>query len=351
MDWFRIKSLIKMGKKLIWKPDRPFLFYFLFLSLVIFSCDSITKDDIDHEQIEIDLKVKRLDQQLFNASSIVEIDSIIAKNRDAFNLYLELNKLPNSRVLSEMLYQRVQDSSVRVFYGQSEQIFGDFSEREKELEHLFEHVKYYYPDFKAPDINCVFTAFLSPLDIIVSKRQIIIGLDYFLGPEAMYVPNDPQYILDRYRPENLVPMFIGLGISNFYNETDHEDQSLVAEMIYYGKAHYFLSKMVHDISDAQNLGFTDADMAYFKEKEKVLWAYFVDRSLLFETNRIEIQKYISERPKTIEIESDCPGRVGRWIGFKIVRNFMEKNDLTLQELMAEKDAQKIFRLSGYNPSR
>ncbi|QNL21479.1 hypothetical protein HZR84_05875 [Hyphobacterium sp. CCMP332] len=340
-----------MEKKLIWKPDINFLFYFLSLSVIIFSCDSITKDDIDHQHIEIDLNVKRLDQKLFDASSIVEIDSIIVTNRDVFNLYLELNKLPNSRVLSEMLYQRVQDSSVRVFYNQSQEIFGDFGERKKELKHLFEHVKYYYPDFRAPEVSCIFTAFLSPLDIIVSKRHIIIGLDYFLGPEAMYVQNDPQYILDRYRPENLVPMFIGLGISNFYNETDHEDQTLVAEMIYYGKAHYFLSKTVHDISDSQNLGFSEDDIAYFRNKEKILWAYFVERSLLFETNRIEIQKYISERPKTIEIEPECPGRVGRWMGYEIVKSYMEKNELSLQELMAEKDAQKIFRLSGYNPSR
>ncbi len=340
-----------MEKRLIWKPNRRFLYYFLFLFFFISSCDSFTEGEVDHDDVELDLEINRLDRMLFNSTSEQEVDSIITNYQEVFNVYLELEKLPNSRVLSDMLYQRIQDSSVNVFYNQVQSIYKDFKPWENELYHLFQHVKYYYPNFTAPEVNTIFTAFLSPLDIIISPKHIIIGLDYFVGPEAMYVQNDPQYILDRYTPENLVPMFIGLGISNFYNETNHDDQTLVADMIYYGKAHYFLSKMVHDISDAQNLGFTYDDISYFQDKEKVLWSYFIEHGLLFETNRMENQKYTSERPKTVEIEPDCPGRVGRWIGYEIVKSYMEKNDISLQALMAETDAQKIFRLSGYNPSR
>lgn len=325
------------------------LLFFSFI-FIISACD-FSEDDIQHDDIEVNLNIKRLDQAIFACESITEIDSLISDNREEFNLYLELDKLQDKNVLSEILFTRVQDSAVRVFYNQSQEIYGDFGPWERDLKHLFQHVKFYYPDFEAPQISTFFTAFLTPIDIVVSKEHIVIGLDYFIGPEAMYVQNDPVYILERYTPQNLVPMFVGLGISNFYNETNHEDQTLVADMIYFGKAHYFLSKMVHDLYESTNLGFKEEDISYFSENEKALWAYFVDQELLFETNRMETAKYLSERPKTVEIDTECPGRVGRWIGFRIVTAYMKKNNVSLQELMAEKDAQKIFNSSGYNPSR
>ncbi|MDQ4140161.1 MAG: gliding motility lipoprotein GldB, partial [Bacteroidota bacterium] len=63
-------------------------------------------------------------------------------------------------------------------------------------------------------------------------------------------------------------------------------------------------------------------------------------------------KYLEDRPTVPEIDAKCPGRIGRWVGWQIVRIYMEENpDVTLQQLMAEKDAQKIFNESHYKPKR
>ncbi len=351
MDSFRSNFSIARMKRSNWNNRHlAVLKHFLFFSTLLFiSCS----DEIESEiaSIEVDVNINRLDQKLFECENETEILKLIGNNRDQFNLYLELNKLPNDSALSHLLFQRISDPHVDSFFVQCKEEFGDFSKYKREIEQLFRHVKYYYPDFEAPEINTFFTAFLSPADIIVGEKHILIGLEYFIGPESMYVQNDPQYILDRYTPQNLVPMFIGLGISNFYNESADDDPSLIADMVFYGKAHYFLSKMVPGISDESNLGFTLVELEYFSKNEKVLWSYFVDQALLFETNRIETSKYISERPKVLEIDPECPGRVGRWIGYQIVKSYMKKNEQTLQDLMSTKDAQKLFRNSGYNPSR
>jgi hypothetical protein len=327
----------------------------LFLGFLVFgltSCDLFKKQDIEYKSITVDFSINRLDSALFGAKGKSQIADLIAGNRRAFNLYLDVNRLPDDSILVNMLHKRINDPYVDSFYRQCDSVFGDFSAQQSELRKLYQHVKYYYPDFQAPDVHTFFTGFLSPKDILITPQDIVIGLEYFIGRDAKYVSNDPQYILDRYSNESLVPMFIGLGISNFFNETNHEDHSLMAEMVYYGKAHYFLSKMVYRIEDEMNLGYTPDDIKFFEENEKIIWAYLVDNKLLFETNRIETAKYVSERPKTLEISPECPGRVGRWIGFQIVKKYMDRNsEVSLQELMAEKDAQKIFRGSSYNPSR
>ena len=327
--------------------------YVILIVLVFLpSCSFFGKSDVDFESVEINYSLSRLDQELFRCQSPTEISKIIDENRDVFNLYLQLDKLPDDSVLAQILFERISNKSVDSFYQQAKSTFGDFKLQDEQITDLFKHVKYYYPDFTPPAIATIFTAFLSTTDIIVSKGHIIIGLEYFIGPEAMYVQNDPEYILQRYRPEYLVPMFIGLGVSNFYNESNHEDHTLVSDMIFFGKAHYFLSQMIFEIDDSMNLGFSEEELAYMTNNEKGLWSYFVENELLFESNEMETSKYLSERPKIVEIAPDCPGRLGRWLGFQIVKSYMSKNkEISLPNLMAEKDAQMIFRESGYNPSK
>lgn len=340
-----------MVKKLSLSFKTQLLLIF-FLITGLSSCEVFDHSDIEYESIPVDFSVIRLDSSLYASSNESGISRLISDHREAFNLYLDLNRLPDDSVLTGMLFKRLNDPYVDTFYWQCDSVFGDFAWQKGQIRNLYQHVKYYYPEFQEPDIYTFFTAFLSPKDILVTPDQIVLGLEYFIGPGAKYVSNDPQYILDRYNEESLVPMFIGLGISNFFNETNHEDHSLLAEMVYYGKAHYFLTRMVFGISDEMNLGYTKDDLQFFEDNEKMIWAYLVENKLLFETNRIETAKYVSERPRTLEISPECPGRVGRWIGFQIVKMYMDRHkDVSLQALMAEKDAQKIFRLSSYNPSR
>ena len=81
----------------------------------------------------------------------------------------------------------------------------------------------------------------------------------------------------------------------------------------------------------------------------LIYGFFLQNELLFNESNIVKQKYISERPNTFEISQSIPGRVGRWLGLKIVDSFMKNQDYSLEELLIEKDYKKIFYNSNYNP--
>ena len=75
----------------------------------------------------------------------------------------------------------------------------------------------------------------------------------------------------------------------------------------------------------------------------------MENELLYETNPFEIRKYIGEAPFTDAISTKAPGRLGRWLGWNIVDDYQFNQDIPLEMLMAEPDAEKIFRQSGYRP--
>ena len=53
----------------------------------------------------------------------------------------------------------------------------------------------------------------------------------------------------------------------------------------------------------------------------------------------------------LELDNQSPGRVGRWIGWQIVKSFMNQNPKTSAQELLSMPFQKLFYLSKYKPKR
>jgi hypothetical protein len=120
-------------------------------------------------------------------------------------------------------------------------------------------------------------------------------------------------------------------------------------MVAYGKAYAFTKKILPCTPDSILIGYSqkEIDGAFFNEP--TIWKKMIEDQVLFSTSHFIKQKYISERPKTTEISSQCPGRIGMWVGWQIVNHYQDETGKKLPDLMREADAQKIFKLSKYKP--
>ena len=134
------------------------------------------------------------------------------------------------------------------------------------------------------------------------------------------------------------------------NKTDQSDQSLLAEMIFYGKSYFLTKSTLPCTPDSLIIGYTAQEIEDINKNEHIIWANFLENDLLYETSHFMKNKFIGERPKTFEISQQCPGRIGIWVGWQIVKSYMENNpQVELQELMENTDAQEIFSQSKYKP--
>jgi hypothetical protein len=71
---------------------------------------------------------------------------------------------------------------------------------------------------------------------------------------------------------------------------------------------------------------------------------------LYENNLKTIQELTSDGPFTGAISKDCPPRIAMWMGWQIIKSYLKNNkDVSLNELMAENDVQKILNKSKYRP--
>ncbi|PTX22846.1 gliding motility-associated lipoprotein GldB [Pontibacter mucosus] len=303
-------------------------------------------------QIPMDVQIERLEKPFFAAKTKAQMAAFIQASPYFAEQYLQRSEYPSDSAFINPLHGLATNPELDSLAQQAMQTFGDMQQEEQLLEDAFRVIKYNYPDFRAPQVKTFVTG-LGTLgnDLYVSDSLIVFGIDYFIGEKAKYRPQAYEYILKRYEPEKMVPAAM-LLLSNRFNRTNFKDRNLLSEMIGMGKAYYFVKSVLPCVPDSSIISYTDKQIADVNYNEGRIWAHFVEKELLFEKTPFVVNKYIGERPNTPEIDATAPGRIGTWVGWQIVRKYMERNpNVTLPELMAETDYRKIFEESKYKPER
>ena len=76
--------------------------------------------------------------------------------------------------------------------------------------------------------------------------------------------------------------------------------------------------------------------------------------MLYKTEFEWVQRFLEPAPFSkfyLQLDNESPGRIGRWIGWQIVRSYMEQNPETSLEELLKMPAQRLFNLSKYKPKR
>jgi gliding motility-associated lipoprotein GldB len=321
------------------------------LTVLTFACgkkeETCTLDEAILDQ-NLELKITRLEDDFFGAKTTQDFLYLLDQHPEFAETYLQRSQYASPDSLAKDLLAIHQDSALRVLYDSVKVEYPDLSEVQQDLENAFKYIRHYFPDFVAPKVYTFVSGFNS--DLVVSEDLIVIGLDYFLPADHTFQPDVARYMAVRYDKSHLVPMIV-LAISSKYNSINPQETTLLSEMIYYGKAYHFVKAILPCTSDQYIIGYTPEEIAECYDNEEFIWAHFVENELLYETNPFEIRKYIGEAPFTDAISTKAPGRLGRWLGWNIVDDFQVAQDISLPDLMAESDSEKIFRQSGYRPRR
>ncbi|WP_147407484.1 gliding motility lipoprotein GldB [Reichenbachiella sp. MSK19-1] len=303
----------------------------------------------DYNEVSVETSVEHLEEELGKLASWEEVVLFLGANRVMADYFLDANQYPNDTILAKRLFGLMRNPHIDTLFTEVGEYFEQFDQENlTELESAYRVIKHHYPDVVMPRIQTIITGQYN--DLYVSDSLIVLGLDFFMGLNAKYPPNDvPMYIVKRYMKESVAPIVLSF-VSNEFNYIDTQHGTLLADMINVGKSYYFVSTTLPCKPDSLIIGYTDEEMDLVEQNQEVIWASFIQNEVLYETDHAIKNKFVGEAPNVYEIDEKCPGRVGAWIGWQIVRKYMENNsDVSLQQLMRETDAHKIFQQSGYKP--
>jgi hypothetical protein len=301
--------------------------------------------------IQVNLQFESLEDSLPAITSKEQLVHFLTVHPDIRDVFLDRQSYPSDSIFINALFQRFTNPSIDTLLMETHRVFGGGHALKKEFEQAFTNLKYYYPNFQPPRIKTIITGLDGNSDLFVSDSLVIVGLDYFLGESAKYRPDMFSYMLRRYNKDFIVPSVLLISsVDGRFNKTDPSDRIVLADMIGYGKAYYFTKRMLPCTPDSILIGYTRQEIEGSRQYENMIWSRLVEDQVLYATSHIVKQKYISERPKTIEVGEDCPGRIGQWVGWQMVKKYMDTHpDTKLPQLMAMQNASKLFKESGYKP--
>ena len=297
--------------------------------------------------VKAPVELERLEKPFFQIKSDADAKRFITEHPLFANQFLQRRQFPNDEVLAGTLTRLATNAGLQQLGRQADSTFHDSEKLKGDLQRMFQYIRYNFPDFQVPPVKTFVTGLSQ--DMFVNDSLLVLGLDFFVGPDAQYRPNVPDYILRRYRPEFVLPT-AALAISSKYNKKELTDQTMLSEMVQFGKSLYFAERVLPCTPDSLLIGYTKEEVAGVAFNEGKIWAHFLEKKLLYNTDPFINKKYVGERPNIPEIDKTCPGRVGAWIGWQIVRKYMSAHpNVTLAQLMANKNAQQLLTDSRYRP--
>jgi hypothetical protein len=87
-----------------------------------------------------------------------------------------------------------------------------------------------------------------------------------------------------------------------------------------------------------------------QNNERRIWKSILENQHLFTPNFQISEQYIKPAPHTAFLPVESPGKVGVWLGFRIICSYMKNNPQTsLKGLMEMTDYKELLKKSKYNP--
>ncbi len=248
---------------------------------------------------------------------------------------------------------KMMTDSIHVELNQEvERIYPDFDNEKEELTGLFQHLKYYYPDFTPPLVYTIISEVDYDNRVILADSLLLIGIDNYLGSQHRFYMGIQRYFSKNFKEEQIIP-----DVAQEYAEEKIDKprkRALVDFMIYYGKILYFKQLMLPHRSPASIIGYTPDEWAWAEDNERQIWGYFLESRLLFDTAFDLRRRFLKDGPFTrfgLELDNESPAKLGQYIGWKIVNQYAEKKkDLSLQELLTT-DSRTLFEKANYKPKQ
>ncbi|HZL09777.1 MAG TPA: hypothetical protein VFC65_07250 [Prolixibacteraceae bacterium] len=327
--------------------------FLLGLILLLASC---TRNplNVNVSNVLIDLKIKHFDVDLLKLKqdqmpvAIPVLQKTYGEFFDIFCYRMISIGGAGQDNFPEMLYSFVSDTLIRKLeLNVAENI--DTLQLRNKLETAFKHYNYYFPKKDIPVIYTCISGFNQ--SVVTAEKLIGVSLDKYMGADSpSYVQLGlPIYKRRNMHPAKIVPDMMYAWAVTEWPKADNAS-NLLSQMIQEGKMMYFLDAMMPELHDSLKIGFTKKQLDFCRKNEASMWTSLAEHKQLFTTDRMSIKRFMDDGPYTSAFSDQSPARTGAWIGWQIVRSYMDRNkEVPLADLMSNSDFQSILNQSGYQP--
>lgn len=318
---------------------RAHIFFVSLLLLCIGCKDDAKSSALNLDYISLDPKFERFDKDLAQTPP----DNLGQLKAKYPYLY------PVS-VADSVWQRRMQDTLQLSISKEVAQLFPDLETEKEGLTQLYKHIKYYFPKTRIPKTVTLAAEVDYAYRVVLADSLLLIGLQNYLGPDHKFYQGLPRYVTLELDKKYLLPDVAGTFAKQWISMGGRR---FLDQIIGYGKELYLKQKLLPQSPPQDLMHYSEAQWQWAQANEEQIWRYFIERELLYSTDKNLERRFLTPAPFSkfqLELDSESPGKIGRYMGWQIVNACMEKNDLSLHDLL-QLPADEIFKRANYKPRR
>lgn len=310
------------------------------LSAIVVSCASDPLH-VKIDNITIKTKFINLDSSIVKSAPTELITNHHLFQKTIKDIYsyqlgycLQIGEISDT-ALTRSVYQFTHDTGIIRLENRIQEKFKNLNLRKQVILDGLKHLKYHFPSGKIPE-NIVFMNSLFQSNAFCTEKEIGIGLERYLGEKVDIIkelPNEPFYDwikegMDvQYMERDAICSWI---ITHYIPETDG---TLAENIIKWGKIIYLTEAAFPSFDKNIIIRYTKEDYDWAVDNEMSFWKYLVNEKMLFKNNDLDKANLLKEAPFTIGLPEKSPDRFGQFLGWQMVRHYMKKTKITLEELI------------------
>jgi hypothetical protein len=300
------------------------------------------------------MKIVRMEQSMFT----IPFDSIQQSISRLEQQYGELLDLFSSGVIhigspsdpgySEELSKFLTDSTMNLVYNRVMEVYPNLKDIETGLYTAFSNYRKEFPERVIPSVYTLISGFNQ--SIIIADTILAIALDKYLGRnEDMYhwmnLANYQRQVMDR---KYIVPDCMKAWLITEFSGNDSIN-NVLSNILYQGKIMYALGQLLPHTPDSLLFGYTPAQMRWCRNNTAQMWTQLVEKKMLYATDIFTINKLIGPAPFTSLFTRESPGRASVWLGYQMIKSYMNNNKVSLELLLLNDDYQQILTKARFKP--
>lgn len=237
-----------------------------------------------------------------------------------------------------------------MFEPEVEKVFSSTANLEKALGVLDRNMRQQLPSLPSYSYYGIVSPYRQ--QVIMVDSVVFVALNHYLGNNHEAYSNMPEYMRAT-KNASYIPLDIAEAIVSVefpYQPADNA--TAIQYMIYEGTLLKAVSDLTGETDIAKLLGWTSAQLSDVQAKEGEIWRKMASDNIIYTTDMPLAQRLCAPSPTGQPVSADLPGRLGRYIGYRIVESRLAANpDTPVAQLLSPgfyNDPSTLIN-SGYSP--
>lgn len=185
----------------------------------------------------------------------------------------------------------------------------------------------------------------------VNSTALFIALNHYMGSEYAPYESFPAYERRNKTPER-IPYDVTEAIIRAKYPFEPESASLLNVLAYEGAVKILTMQSIKEPSLATALGWTDEQIKWAYDNEHAAWTTMAEREMIYSESGVLKTQMTGPAPSTSALHPDSPGRLGIFLGLRLIDSYLQNNPNTKASDFLNKrvyNSQTLLRDSGYRP--